>query len=50
MGIALEEAEKMELKLPGLELAHELYTNLQNAGGGKLGTQALMQELERMNK
>ena len=38
MGIALDEAKRMNLSLPGLALAN-----------GKLGTQALMLALESMN-
>ncbi|MBM4764335.1 NAD(P)-dependent oxidoreductase [Bacillus sp. B15-48] len=41
MGIALEEAEKMGLEMPGLSLAHSLYKKLQATGYGDLGTQAL---------
>lgn len=49
MGIALEEARRMQLALPGLALAHQFYISLQAQGGGKLGTQALALVLERMN-
>lgn len=42
MKIALEEAEKMELDLPGLHLAKEMYETLLNKGYGDLGTQALI--------
>lgn len=41
MGIALEEAEKMNLHLPGLDLAQSLYKKLEEAGYGDCGTQAL---------
>jgi 3-hydroxyisobutyrate dehydrogenase len=41
MGIALEEAEKMGLDLPGLSLARSLYEKLEAAGLGDSGTQAL---------
>lgn len=36
MGIALSECRRMNLKLPGLELAHQLYTHLQNDGYGSV--------------
>ncbi|WP_404331322.1 NAD(P)-dependent oxidoreductase [Mesobacillus maritimus] len=41
MGIALEEAEKMGLDLPGLSLAQSLYKKLADEGLSDLGTQAL---------
>jgi 3-hydroxyisobutyrate dehydrogenase len=41
IGIALQEAERMRLKLPGLELAQELYRSLEARGQGRSGTQAL---------
>jgi 3-hydroxyisobutyrate dehydrogenase len=41
MGIALAEASRMKLELPGLALAHQLYTEVQAQGGGKKGTHAL---------
>jgi 3-hydroxyisobutyrate dehydrogenase len=41
MGIALAEAERMQLALPGLALAKQLYTALQAHGHGRSGTQAL---------
>jgi 3-hydroxyisobutyrate dehydrogenase len=42
MSIALEETKRMEIHLPGLVLAQELYKKLQEKGYGKKGTQALM--------
>jgi 3-hydroxyisobutyrate dehydrogenase len=44
LGIALAEAERMALDLPGLALAKGLYEGLRDhvADGGDLGTQALM--------
>jgi 3-hydroxyisobutyrate dehydrogenase len=42
MGIALEEAGRMELSLPGLSLAKELYEELQSQGAENDGTQALI--------
>lgn len=47
MGIALAEAERMQLKLPGLALAREIYTSLAAHGHSKSGTQALLLELAR---
>jgi 3-hydroxyisobutyrate dehydrogenase len=41
MGIALREAERMNLALPGLALARQLYVALGAQGHGRLGTQAL---------
>ena len=41
MRIALESARDMNLELPGLELAKELYDRLAAAGGADDGTQAL---------
>lgn len=48
MGIALDEAERMRLPLPGLALVHQMYVALQANGGGRNGTQALMLVLEQM--
>jgi 3-hydroxyisobutyrate dehydrogenase len=50
MGLALEEARRMELKLPGLELAHSLYRHVQALGYGRKGTHALMLALAEMSK
>jgi len=41
MGIALDEAGRMGLSLPGLALAHQLYLALQAQGHGRDGTHAL---------
>jgi 3-hydroxyisobutyrate dehydrogenase len=41
MGIALAEANRMDLSLPGLALAHQLYIALRAQGGGRKGTHAL---------
>jgi 3-hydroxyisobutyrate dehydrogenase len=41
MGIALDEAKRMGLSLPGLALAHQLYLALQAQGHAKDGTHAL---------
>jgi 3-hydroxyisobutyrate dehydrogenase len=48
MAIALEEARRMSLPLPGLALAHQLYVALQAQGHGRKGTHALMLALERL--
>lgn len=45
MGIALEESRRLALKLPGLELAHQLYSRLAAMGGARQGTQALIRAL-----
>jgi 3-hydroxyisobutyrate dehydrogenase len=49
MGIALAEAERMHLCLPGLALAKQLYEAVRAQGFGRKGTQALMLALERIN-
>ncbi len=49
MGIALEEAKRMDLSLPGLALANQLYIAVKAQGHGKLGTQSLLLALEQMN-
>ncbi len=48
MGIALDEAKRMNLPLPGLALAHQLYVTVQALGHGRKGTHALMLALEHM--
>jgi len=45
MRIALQEAERMELSLPGLALAKQLYVALEGQGHGRAGTQALIRAL-----
>ena len=50
MGIALEEARRMNLCLPGLALVHQLYLAVAANGGGQSGTQALMLALESMSQ
>ncbi|MCC6763748.1 MAG: NAD(P)-dependent oxidoreductase [Deltaproteobacteria bacterium] len=47
MGIALAEARRMGLTLPGLELAARLYSSLVAAGHGRKGIQALLLALDR---
>jgi 3-hydroxyisobutyrate dehydrogenase len=49
MGIALDEARRMHLALPGLALANQLYVALQAQGGGLLGTQALVRALASLS-
>jgi 3-hydroxyisobutyrate dehydrogenase len=49
MGIALAEAEKMNLSLPGLGLAKQLYEAVRAQGYGRKGTQALLLALEHLN-
>ena len=49
MGLALDEAKKMNLSLPGLALAHQLYIALKAQGGGKKGTQALFLALSELS-
>lgn len=49
MGIALDEAKRMGLTLPGLELAMELYQKTAELGYGRKGTQALLLALREMN-
>lgn len=49
LGIALAEAERMNLCLPGLALTKQLYEAVRAQGLGRKGTQALLLALERMN-
>lgn len=48
MGIALDEAKRMRISLPGLSLVHQLYISVQALGAGKKGTQALYLALKNM--
>lgn len=50
MGIALEEARRRQLTLPGLSLAHQLYQRVQALGHGRSGTHALMLALEDLSR
>lgn len=50
MGIALDEARRRRLALPGLALAEQFYTAAMAQGLGNLGTQGLYKVLERMNR
>ena len=47
MNIALTEAEQMKLKLPGLQLAKEMYNELVEEGFGEKGTQVLYRQYRR---
>jgi 3-hydroxyisobutyrate dehydrogenase len=49
MGIALREAQQMNLALPGLALANQLYLAVQAQGFGRKGTHALMLALEQIS-
>ena len=49
MGIALAEAERMNLCLPGLALAKQLYEAVRAQGYGRKGTQALLLAIEHIN-
>lgn len=49
MGIALEEARRMNLALPGLALAQQLYLAVAASGHQKSGTQALLLALARLS-
>ena len=49
MEITLSEARKLNLSLPGLALAHELYLALRAQGGGRDGTQSLIRALARLS-
>jgi 3-hydroxyisobutyrate dehydrogenase len=49
MEIALAEARRLNLALPGLALAHELYLALRAQGGGRNGTQALVLALAKLS-
>jgi 3-hydroxyisobutyrate dehydrogenase len=49
MGIALDEARRMNLALPGLALANQLYLAVKAEGYGRKGTQALLLALEHLS-
>ena len=49
MGIALKEAERMNLMLPGLSLVNQLYIAAKAQGHGRKGTQALLLALEKIS-
>ncbi|MBG0776589.1 MAG: NAD(P)-dependent oxidoreductase [Desulfovibrionaceae bacterium] len=48
MGIALDEARRMELGMPGLSLVEGLYRHASEAGYGRNGTQALYEALDKL--
>ena len=49
MGIALEEASRLQIALPGLALAKQLYEALRAQGHGRAGTQALVLALAQLS-
>ena len=49
MRIVLAEADRMDLALPGLSLARQLYTSLLAHAQGRAGTQALIQALAELS-
>ncbi len=49
MSLALAEAKKMGIALPGLALVHQLYLAVQAQGHGKKGTHALILALEQIS-
>jgi 3-hydroxyisobutyrate dehydrogenase len=49
MGIALAEARRMNLSLPGLALVQQLYIAVQAQGHGRKGTHALVLALEHLS-
>jgi 3-hydroxyisobutyrate dehydrogenase len=50
MSLALDEAERMKLQLPGLTLVRAIYVRAQQLGYGRKGTQALYLALDEMSK
>jgi 3-hydroxyisobutyrate dehydrogenase len=50
LGIAVKEAEVLELNLPGLKLAHRLYIETQKMGHGQSGTQALIHAIRNLSQ
>jgi 3-hydroxyisobutyrate dehydrogenase len=49
MGIALAEARRLQLSLPGLALAEQLYRSVEAHGWGRKGTHALQLALARLS-
>ncbi|HEY6532514.1 MAG TPA: NAD-binding protein, partial [Acidimicrobiales bacterium] len=49
LGLVLADADRVGLRLPGLALAHELYTALQEQGRGREGTQSLVHALASLS-
>jgi 3-hydroxyisobutyrate dehydrogenase len=50
MGIALDDAQRIGLTLPGLTLAHELYRTVIALGHGRSGTHALFLALATLSQ
>lgn len=50
LAIAMQEAEVLELDLPGLTLAHDLYLETQRLGHGESGTQALLHAIRKLSQ
>lgn len=50
LAIAMQEAEVLELDLPGLKLAHDLYLETQRLGHGESGTQALLHAIRNLSQ
>jgi len=50
MCLALDEARRCGLQLPGLAMAEEMYRKLADMGHARAGTQALIKVLEEMNR
>jgi len=48
MRLALDEARRLDLPLPGLALVESLYTALLSHGRGRLGTQSLVLALAQL--
>jgi 3-hydroxyisobutyrate dehydrogenase len=46
--LVLEAARELKVPLPGASLVHKLFGDVEAAGGGELGTQALITALERL--
>ena len=49
MGIALAEARRMKLALPGLALAEQLYQATAAQGHGRMGTHSLLLALAQIS-
>ena len=49
LGLAVGEARRMRLELPGLDLAERLYRELAEQGHGRSGTQSLVLALSRLS-
>ena len=49
LGLAMEESKRLQLCLPGLAMVNQFYMSLVANGEERLGTQALVRALERLN-